>query len=200
MKLVVVAAALTLLTPAAVIVNARPLPGPPPAAYADGAPPGFSGGGNEQSCHACHFDADVNSGPGRVTIADLPQDFAPRQRYPLTITLTRPGMKLAGFQMTVRFKDGGAQAGTLAVADGDEKRVSVEVQQGVAYANQRRHGAILAEEGIAQWRLVWTAPDTAAPVVFDVAANAANGDETADGDYVHTASVEITPQAPRDRR
>ena len=31
-------------------------------AYAEGAPPGFSGGFKEDSCHACHFHAEPNSG------------------------------------------------------------------------------------------------------------------------------------------
>ena len=33
-------------------------------AYAEGAPPGFSGGFKEDSCHACHFHAEPNSGAG----------------------------------------------------------------------------------------------------------------------------------------
>ena len=58
-------------------------------------------------------------GPGRVTIEGVPATFAPGERYTLTITLTRAGMKLAGFQLAARFKDSGAQAGTLAPGPGD---------------------------------------------------------------------------------
>ncbi len=44
--------------------------------YAEGAPPGFSGGFTEQSCEACHFHAAPNSGPGRLAIAGVPDRFA----------------------------------------------------------------------------------------------------------------------------
>ena len=37
-------------------------------AYAEGAPAGFSGGFKEDTCRACHFDFDLNTGGGRVTI------------------------------------------------------------------------------------------------------------------------------------
>jgi hypothetical protein len=53
-------------------------------------------------------------GAGPVSIEGVPGTFAPGQRYTLTITLQRTGMKLAGFQLAARFKDDGAQAGTLA--------------------------------------------------------------------------------------
>ena len=110
-------------------------------AYAEGAPPGFSGGFKEESCHACHFHAEPNSGPGRVTIEGVPATFAPGERYTLTITLRRAGMKLAGFQLAARFKDSGAQAGTLAPGPGDAERVGVETQAGVQYAGQKKAGA-----------------------------------------------------------
>jgi len=158
--------------------------------YADGAPPGFSGGFGEQSCHACHFTAEPNSKPGRVTIAGVPDRFTPGGRYPLTVTLTRPGMKLAGFQLTARFKEGGGQAGSLMPETGEQARIRIDLQGGVRYANQRRKGTSLASDGTAAWKLIWTAPPGASRVVFHVAANAANGDDAAEGDYVHTVAIE----------
>jgi hypothetical protein len=38
-----------------------------------------------------------------------------------------------------------------------------------------------------------------APATFDLAANAANNDETAEGDYIHTAVVETSPARPLNR-
>ena len=160
------------------------------SAYADAAPPGFSGGFDEPSCHACHFDEELNSGPGRIAIAGVPERFTPGGRYPLTITLTRPEMKVGGFQLTSRFKDGGAQAGSLAPDDAEQARVRVDVRSGVQYANQRRKGTSIASANTAVWKLTWTAPARGGPIVFHVAGNAANGDDTAEGDYVHTTSVQ----------
>jgi hypothetical protein len=165
--------------------------------YPDGAPPGFSGGFGEQSCHGCHFHQEINAGPGRVTIADVPQRFIAGERYTLTVALTQPGLRLGGFQLTARAKDGGAQAGTLAPASGEEKRIGIEVQSNVQYANQRQPGTAPVAVDTARWSLVWTAPDLKGPVVFHVAANAADADETVAGDFIYTTVVEAAPDQRR---
>ena len=159
----------------------------PAAAYADGAPPGFSGGFGEQSCHACHFDAEPNTAPGTLTIEGVPEQAVAGQRYPLTVTLTRPGLVLAGFQFSARFSDG-KQAGMLAPGEGEQERVRVETQGTVQYANQRRKGAAPATSGVGRWTVLWTAPETGA-VEFHAAANAANNDESVSGDFVYTATA-----------
>jgi hypothetical protein len=165
----------------------------PSPRYADGAPPGFSGGFKEESCHACHFEAEPNTRPGEVSMTGLPERFVAGQRYPLTIRLSRPGMVIGGFQLAARFDDG-TQAGALERAPGEEKRVAVDVAGGIQYANQRRPGVEPAAPGTAQWTVVWMAPAAARPVTFYVAANAADNDESTRGDYVYTAVVESKPQ------
>ena len=181
--------AAALLASAALVLSA----GRPASGYAEAAPAGFSGGFGEASCHACHFDAEPDAGAGRLTIAGVPDRYTPGARYPVTVTLNRPGMKLGGFQLTARFKTDGAQAGSLALEGTERERVRIDVQSDVQYANQRRAGTSLASSGTAAWTLIWTAPPDRGPVVFHVAANAADGDETAEGDHVHTAAVESAP-------
>ena len=158
------------------------------AAYADGAPPGFTGGFGESSCDACHFEATVNTPPGRVTLIGVPERFVAGQTYPILITLSRPGMVIGGFQFAARFDDGGAQSGTLAPGTGEEKRIKVEAGN-IHYANQRQTGTDLAEPGTAKWTLHWTAPESPGTVRFHVAANAADKDDAARGDYVYTAAA-----------
>ena len=158
------------------------------SAYADGAPPGFSGGFGETSCEACHFEASVNTPPGRVTLTGIPERYTSGQAYPITITLSRPGMMLGGFQFSARFENGGSQAGTIAPGPGDEKRIKVEAGK-IQYANQRLDGTGLAEPGTAKWTLAWTAPAAAGTVLFHVAANAADKDDAARGDYIYTAAA-----------
>jgi hypothetical protein len=76
-------------------------------------------------------------------------------------------MKRAGFQLATRFKDTGAQAGTLAPGPGEGERVT------------------------AQPTIEWIAPDgRGRPVIVHVSANAADGSESADGDFVYTAASE----------
>lgn len=110
-----------------------------------------------------------------MAIAGVPAQFVAGERYALTITLSRPGLALAGFQLTARFKDAGGQAGTLAVGADEAPRVKVETQGGVQYANQRKEGTTIAEGHASQWSVVWTAPEARRPVVFHVAANAGDG-------------------------
>ena len=95
-------------------------------AYADGAPPGFTGGFGESSCDACHFEAALNTKPGQLSLTGVPERFVAGERYPLTITLSRPGMAMGGFQLSARMENGGAQAGTLAPGPGEEKRIKIE--------------------------------------------------------------------------
>lgn len=161
--------------------------------YPDGAPPGFSGGFKEESCHACHFSAEPNLSPGRLVIDGVPPRFTAGEQYTLTVTLTRPGMKRAGFQLAARFKDDGAQAGTLTAGSAETSRVGVEFQGGIQYANQKEDGSPVGMPDVARWTVEWTAPARVAPVVFQVAANAADGNGSADGDFVYTTSVVSAP-------
>jgi hypothetical protein len=157
------------------------------SAYADGAPPGFTGGFGEQACDACHFEANVNSQPGQLTLVGVPPRYAPGERYTVSVMLSGPGMKLGGFQLATRFQDGGAQAGTLAPGPDEAERVKVETASKVQYAGQRQRGTGLTKADVAQWTVVWTAPSAGGTVAFNAAANAADGDEAARGDYVYTA-------------
>ena len=99
-------------------------------AYAEGAPPGFSGGFKEDSCHACHFHAEVNSGGGRVRIEGVPAQFVAGQRYTLTVTLTRAGMKRAGSSLPPdsrrvarRPAPGGPESRPYALTKDDQDRI-----------------------------------------------------------------------------
>lgn len=161
--------------------------------YAEGAPPGFSGGFKEDSCQACHFHEELNAAPGRVTIAGVPATYAAGERYTLTVTLTKPAMKMAGFQLAARFTDGGAQAGTLEPGAREGERVGVERSGDVQYAGQKKAGATVEGGEAVTWTVEWTAPEGGGPVIFHVAANAADGNGNAEGDFVYTASSESAP-------
>lgn len=161
--------------------------------YADGAPPGFTGGFGEQACDACHFEAELNTKPGQLTLTGVPERFTAGERYPLTIMLSRPGMAMGGFQLSARMENDGAQAGTLTPGPGEEKRIRIEPGK-VQYANQRQDGTALAEPGAAKWTVIWTAPAASGGIVFHAAANAADKDEAARGDYVYTTAATSRPQ------
>lgn len=170
------------------VAEAREAPVSLSLRYRDGPPPGFSGGFGEDHCQACHFGDTLNAAPGRLTLTAPPR-YSPGKTYPLTVTLTRPGMAVGGFQLTARFDDGGAQAGTLAIADGDRDRIKVTTDRGVQYAYHQRPGTRLTGPNVVRWTLKWTAPSAGGAVVFNVAANAANEDDSQFGDYVYTAAA-----------
>ena len=161
--------------------------------YADGAPPGFSGGFKEDSCHACHFHAEPNSGGGRLTVEGVPATFAAGERYTLTVTLTRSGMKRAGFQLAARFAEGGAQAGSLAPGPEEKERIAVETAAGVQYAGHKLAGSTVSAGDAMRWTIEWTAPARSGAVIFHVAANAADGNESVDGDFIYTAMRDASP-------
>ena len=159
------------------------------SAYADGAPPGFTGGFNESACDACHFHNDLNAKPGHLALTGVPERYTPGTQYTLTVTLARPEMKIGGFQRAARKEAGGAQAGILAPAPGEEQRIAIEAASGIQYARQRREGAGPAPSGIVRWEVVWTAPADPGAVQFNLAANAGDNDESVRGDYVYTVVV-----------
>ena len=156
--------------------------------YRDGPPAGFSGGFGEDHCQACHSGDKVNAKPGSLRIS-APERYSPGETYEVTITLTRPGMAIGGFQFTARFAEGGAQAGTLAIADGQQDRVKVLTDRGVQYAYHSRPGSQLTATDVVGWTFRWTAPTGRRAVLFHAAANAANGDDSQSGDFVYTSRV-----------
>lgn len=168
--------------------------------YADGPPPGHTGGFGEPTCAECHRDAAAEPGGVRLAVEGLPERYRPGERYALTVRLQAPELRRGGFQLAVRCLSGrrdGAQAGSLR---GGGARVEVvtggptsDGAEPVAYAQQTLDGSLAgngaAEPGVLSWRVEWTAPPEGrgcggGPVAVDVAANASNDDASEFGDRV----------------
>jgi hypothetical protein len=109
------------------------------------------------------------------------------------VTLARPGVKRVGFQLAARFADGGAQAGTLTPGSVEGDRVGVESLGGVQYAGQKKAGSAPGAGDSTTWTIEWTAPASGGTVTFHAAANAGDGNESADGDFVYTAARDSAP-------
>ena len=155
-------------------------------AYRDGPPFGFSGGFGEDHCQACHNSEKLNATPGSVTIS-VPQRYSPGKSYTVTVTLKRPAMKIGGFVLTSRFENDSAQAGTLSLGDDQQGRIKIANDRGVQYAYHSRPGTELTGTGVVRWTLRWTAPKGKRVVLFNVASNAANGDDSQSGDFIYTS-------------
>jgi hypothetical protein len=161
------------------------------ASYVDGPPPAHTGGFDEPTCHACHFENAMNDDAGALQI-DAPARYEPGQRYRLRIELRHPALERAGFQLSTRFAAGparGTQAGELAMAAAIGR---VSRHEEVAYAHHVRGGTERAGDAVASWTVEWTAPTSAgADIDVHVAANAANDDNSEFGDRIFTAHATI---------
>jgi hypothetical protein len=134
----------------------------PGSRYPEHPPVAHTGGFDEPTCHRCHFDQPLGAPGGRL--------------------------RSAGFQLSARVEQGarkGQQAGGFRVADG---RAEVTPEEGVDYVHHTLAGSVLAGRDTTSWTVAWTSPEGGTEaIVFHVAANAANDDASAFGDFVYVA-------------
>jgi len=161
--------------------------------YRSGAGPRVTGGFGEPTCAQCH----QGQPPGdRALTIDVPKTYRAGESCRVTVTLSRPGLEVGGFEVAARYRSGpaaGKQAGELEATD---PRTQVSEESGIQYAQQTEDGAQARPSGTLTWVVVWRAPATAAgEVVFHAAGNAANGDASPLGDRVYTAEAVTRPAA-----
>lgn len=159
------------------------------AAFKEGPYPNVTGGFGEQSCHLCHLDNAVNDREGEVTLSGVPASYVPGERYPITVTLRREGLRRGGFEIAARFASGrnkGKQAGNWTPQDARVQLIPGAVDKALTFVQHNLMGSRVSETGAATWTVEWTAPPAAAgPVQFNVAANASNNDDSPLGDYIY---------------
>lgn len=168
-------------------------PGPAPIpVHATGPPPAHTGGFGEPTCAECHIGEALNAYGGSVSIEGLPPAFEPGATYALSVVLRAEETGVAGFQLAARGASGpgeGAPAGTLRAVD---QRVTVLPDStGQVYAQHTQAGARSADPVGAAWTLEWVAPADPVDVVFHVAANSGNDDNSPLGDLVFTARMVV---------
>ncbi len=159
------------------------------------APPlAHTGGFGEPTCLACHMDGELNEPGGTLAIEGLPARYEAEKRYTLTLVITHPQLKVAGFELSARFESGpdsAKQAGSFA-AKGDRVGVALEEGMRVQYAHHLLPGITPPAHGSARWTVDWTAPASASgPVVFHASANAANDNNSPMGDYIYARAFSI---------
>jgi uncharacterized protein (TIGR03437 family) len=165
--------------------------------------PGFTGAQRfnppENSCVECHT-GNPNSGPGSVQLrlnGAAPTTYAAGTAIPIQIVITDTGggRQRWGFELSARFANG-TQAGTLTASGSNTttQRGLFGAQAQVTYAS---HLNAVRQPGTTfTYTINWTAPAAGSgPVIFNVAANAANGDSTNSGDRIYTAEVVVEPAA-----
>lgn len=175
---------------AAVTLGAVPL-----ALYASASDvvPARTGGFGEMTCQQCHWENPLNEPSGRLTLDGIPGTYTPGEQYLITVTLARPGLSRAGFQLSARedvmAMNAGHDAGLIEPADEALVQTVQDDAKRVTYAEHTRLGSRLKMEGSQQWQVRWTAPDARVNVVFHAAANASNDDASPLGDFIYTATA-----------
>jgi hypothetical protein len=163
--------------------------------FAEGPFPGFTGGFGEPTCQQCHFGNDLNAAGGTLTLTGVPAVYQPGKSYALTVSLSRTGLEKGGFQMAARSASGaksGSDAGTLEPMSPAVQLVKSE-DGNITYVQHTPAGTKAEKPGTMSWKFRWTAPTSARPVSFDLAANATNNDESPMDDFIYTASVTARP-------
>jgi hypothetical protein len=174
-------------------------------AYREGPLPRMTGGFGEPTCRSCHFDNPQNDPGGALSIDGIPSSFVAGREYAITVTVRRPGLARAGFEMTARFASGpreGEQAGKFR-ATGDRLQIVFAPGASVQYIQHTKTGSLAPAHGQARWTFAWTAPPSTSSgqgpgggrVVFHAAANASNDDASPLGDFIYT--MERASAAPR---
>jgi sugar lactone lactonase YvrE len=175
-------------------------------AFSVGPDPRHTGAPGDLTCarSGCHVGTAVNSGGGKVEL-QLPNGllYIPGQKQRITVQVTDSTANRFGYQASARLASNevGGQAGTFTAlgtdlilcADGSE-RPSTGCRPG-APLEFIEHGNSSNTSG--RFVFEWTAPLTdVGPVRLYVAALAANGDGTGNGDKTYLANLTITPALP----
>ena len=149
-------------------------------AFPDGAPWGAANPGAEQHCASCHFEADAVRDSAALVIDGLPKTPEPGANYVLKIVFKDPHIVTAGFQLIAHA--GEVQAGTFASSDDDIEFIGAAIRSTAPLYN---------DEGVS-WAVEWHAPgEITLPIVFYVAASAANDDGSPFGDTIHYRSYSL---------
>lgn len=170
-------------------------------AFKEGPYPNVTGGFGEQSCHLCHLDNAMNAPGGALTLDGVPAAFTPGQTYPITVSITRDGLRRGGFEIAARFASGrqkARQAGSWKPLDARVQLIPGAVDKRLTFVQHNLAGSRVAETGRNTWTIEWTAPvaAAAAPVQFNVAANASNNDDSPLGDYIYLKVARSAPAKP----
>jgi hypothetical protein len=168
------------------------------SAFKEGPYPNVTGGFGERSCHLCHNDNPINAPGGSLTLEGVPAQFVPGATYSLTVEIAREGLRRGGFEIAARFASGkqkGRQAGTWKPLDARVQLIPGAVDRVLTFVQHNLAGSRAADRGRNAWMIEWTAPAVAAaPVQFNVAANASNNDDSPLGDYIYVKMVRSAPQ------
>jgi len=171
--------------------------------YPTGPPDGRTGAPGEQTCNAvgCHNSFTLNSGNGSLQFGQFPTEYETGQTYRIEIIIQDPGQSRWGFEC-VALDGNGTQAGTITVTN--DTLMQTSTTNNKTYIKHKEAGTYNGtSNGPVSWQFNWVAPTVdIGTAYFYVAGNAANGDNTPQGDYIYTHydSVTVAPTSIREEK
>lgn len=157
--------------------------------FSSGPVPGRTGAPGELTCVDCHDSFELNRGPGRVEILDLPKNYQAGQRIKVRVNVRQNNQKRWGFQLTALDKQEQA-VGQFVITDPANTQIITSDNR--VYVEHTNQGSMATTPGGRDWTFEWVAPDIdRGPVVFYASGNAADGLGNSEGDFIYTTAFEI---------
>lgn len=168
-----------------------PQPKSKPAAYPEYLTGTFTGGFGEETCRSCHFDYDLNPDGGQLNVSGLESSFKPGEVIEIALEVSRKEIGKAGFQLSARFTDG-RQAGTFLLDDNSRIMFTSSAPDSLQYVQHSAEGVEPNGDGMNKWTVQWKAPEKiSSPVIFNIVANAGNGDQSEFGDFIYVEEIKV---------
>jgi hypothetical protein len=153
-------------------------------AFPDGAPWGAANPAAEQNCATCHFGDDPVRESEALIIVGLPGQPEPGAIYELEINFEDPATVTSGFQLIAMAAE--QQAGTFISSAAGVEFIGASI----------RSTEPIKSDGRVSWAVEWHAPAVIAPpIIFYVAASAANDDGSPFGDTIHFRTYKIATKS-----
>lgn len=158
-------------------------------AYSSGPPNAVTGAPGESTCGIASCHGNLNTGSGSVSL-DAPLEYRPGDTIDLSVVVAMIDQQRWGFEATV-LDTLDQPVGEIILTD--PSRTQLGSALGRQYVKHTLAGTDNnTPDQSPGWSFQWIAPETdAGSVVFYVAGNAANGNNTNSGDFIYTHSVTV---------
>lgn len=178
----------------------------PAQAHPEGAPWDNVGTFGREDCTACHFDGEAVIQSPAIRVTGLDERIEPARRYMLTLALEDVDAPRAGFVMRAETKGAdGAPTPAGHFLAGDDRTETGDADETAGAIRSTLSGSQAPNSqppssqapssqapGAHRWVFTWVAPASLAPqmdIIFSIAANASNDDESPFGDQIHRAEI-----------
>ncbi|MBI4851603.1 MAG: hypothetical protein HY819_07400 [Acidobacteria bacterium] len=158
-------------------------------AFSSGPVAGRTGAPGELTCVDCHDSFELNRGPGRVDILDLPKTYSPGQKIKVRVSVQQNNQKAWGFQLTALDKQEKA-VGQFVISDPVNTQLITDNNR--FYVEHTKDGSKSNQPRSMEWTFDWIAPSSdQGPVTFYASGNAADSNGNSEGDFIYTTSAQI---------